>query len=382
MKLKILIVLFLILVAIPLVSSRSFSEMENRYIVLGAAVDFDFDKSVCIVTVEVVNVEESSTGSVVSKHFTGSGKSMFDAVRNIIKLSGKKLFWAHTKVLIINKNLAAHGIYSILDWINRDQEVRDDILIVISRESTAKEILECKSSKTSIPSNLISEMVESYKAIPKYPKIDLWEFSHDLSTPGIEPIAPAIKIVEADGDKILQIDGTAIFLKDSMIDFLDDYESMDLLIIRNMLNGGLLYLDKSNTDLNTDLAMEIFGNTTKIKPNVENESVIVEIIVKPKLGLAEVETQLDFSNLDFIEMLSKTCNRYLEKHITGTIRTVQEKYKSDIFGFGKKINISHPSYWKDVKQDWNNTFCDQEFLVKVEAEISVTGVVSKPLVKE
>jgi spore germination protein KC len=148
MKLKIIIAFFLILTTIPLWSCGSFAEMEERYIVLGAAVDYDFDKKLYNVTVEIVNVQDSTAETIVSKYYSGSGRSMFDAVRNIVKVSGKKLFWAHTKVLIIAKDIAAESVYPVFDWVNRDQEVRDDMLIVVSKEKTAEEVIRCKASVT------------------------------------------------------------------------------------------------------------------------------------------------------------------------------------------------------------------------------------------
>jgi spore germination protein KC len=382
MKQKIIIALFLIMIIIPLLSNRSYSEVEDRYLVIGAAFDFDFDKNLYNITVEVIASEDSSSDKAITKSFSGSGVSLFDAIRNVIKISGKRLFWSHMKVAIINKDLAAQSIYPIMGWINREHELRNDALILISREKTAKEIIECKPSETSIPSNVIEKMLENNKSIPKYPNIDFWEFSHDFSTSGIEPIAPAIQIIEVNGKRYPQVTGTAVFSRDVLVGFLDDTESMVLLAVRNKLRGGVLYFDKDITNLNTGLSLEIFDSSTKLKPRVEDDKVTVEIIVKSKLGIADTETTLNFQSKDVIEQIKKTSSSYIEKHIAKIVKIVQEKYKSDIFGFGKKINISFPSYWKEVASDWNENFSNLEFSVKVDAEISSTGLVSKPLKKE
>lgn len=382
MKPKVLIVLLLVLMVIPFTSTRSFSELETRYIVLGAAIDYDPDKKLYAVTAEVVSLEDSSTGAVVSKLYYGSGRSVFEAVRNIIKTSGKKLLWAHTKVFIISKDLAAYSIYPTITLINRDYELRNSILIAISKESTAREILECKPSKTSIPSNIISEILEGSKSAPKYPKTDAMDFTYDLATPGIEPIAPAIKIITENGDRKVQVDGTAVFLSDILIGFLDDQESMDLLIVRNIISGGLIHLNESTANLNSYLALEILDNTTKFKPIVEEEKVVIKISVSPRLSLEETGGAIGFSSMDEVEKLEQACNNYLEARITNTIKTVQDKYKSDIFGFGKKTNITLPYYWKELKSNWNSEFHILEFTVNVDADISGSGLISKPIRKE
>lgn len=380
MKLKLIKVLFLILITVPLGSCRNFVELEDRLIVLGAAVDYDNNKYT--VTAEVVDYQQSSAASVSTEYYTGSGESMFDAIRNIIKISGKRLFWAHMEVLIISKDLAYKGIYPILDWLDRDPELRDDVKILVSREETAKEIIECKNSKNAITSYVIHAILKNNKSIPKYPNEDLWEFTSDYTKPGIEPIAATIKIVLEDGEKKIQVSGTAVFLNDVLLGFLGDNGSMDLFIIRNKLKGGLIHLNKNITNLDTDLVLEVFNSSTKINPKVEDGEVIVEINVKPILGLALAETVFDFTKKDTCNLMEKLCEEYLEASITETIKTIQEEYKSDICGFGHKINISLPAQWKNLKSDWNNNFSNLNFLVKVEAEIKGSGELSKPIKKE
>lgn len=377
---KIITSILLILTLTTLSGCKSFSEVDNRYMVLGAAVDII--ENDYVVTVEVVDVENSTTDSVVSKHYSAKGKSIFDAIRNTIKVSGKKLFWAYTKVIIISKDIAEQSVYPIIDWINRDQEPRDDIILVVSRENTAKEIIEFKPTKTSIPSNLIKETIENYKFTPKYAQSDISEFIFKLTTPGIEPIASAIKISKEDTAGKLEVDGTAVFLNYTLMGFLDDNESMNLLILMNKLQDGLIHLDKNTSDLNTDLDIEVFRSKTKIKPTIVGGSVIVEIEVNPQLGLALTEKKLDFLNENVVKQIKYACDRYLEKDIARTINNVQDEYKSDIFGFGYKINISYPSLWKDLKPDWNNKFSSVKFLVKSDSEILGSGLISNSLKEE
>lgn len=380
MKLKILKVLILILMTILLGSCRNFIEPEDRLIVLGLAADYENDKYT--VTVEVVDNEESSVGRVSSKLYTASGMSLFDANRNLIKNTGKRMFWGHTKIIIISRSVAAKSLYPIIDWINPDQELRADMKLLVSQEKTAKEIFECKAEKTSIITQTIIEILKNNKSSPKYPDIDMWEFIYDLSTPGIEAIAPVIKKVSEEGKKKLEMSGTAVFLSDSLIGFLNENESMNLLFVRNKLRGGAVHLDKNITKLGTDVVIEIYNNSTKIKPRLKDGKVTVEIDIKTEIGKRISYSELDISKPEIVEQINNICSRYLEEYITKTIKGVQESYKSDIFGFGRKVNISLPSQWKNLKADWDNNFSKLDFIVKVDAEISTSGLLGKPIKEE
>lgn len=58
---------------------------------------------------------------------------------------------------------------------------------------------------------------------------------------------------------------------------------------------------------------------------------------------------------------------------------MQEDFKVDIFGFGKKLEMYHPNVWKSIKEDWKELFSGIQVSVNVELEIRGSATTRKPI---
>ena len=67
----------------------------------------------------------------------------------------------------------------------------------------------------------------------------------------------------------------------------------------------------------------------------------------------------------------------MEQYILKTIKTVQTNYKSDIFGFGKRVETNNPKLWDTVKNQWSDKFSEMPVYVNVKLIIKSTGKLSK-----
>ncbi|MBC7766066.1 MAG: Ger(x)C family spore germination protein, partial [Hyphomonadaceae bacterium] len=217
----------------------NYREIDKMSIVAGLAVDKSEDNQYSV-TVEVVDIKGGADIRILPRTITSHGETVFDTIRNTISLSGKRLFWSHTKVLILSKAIASDDIVKILDWYIRDSETRGEINIIVSKESTAKEILESKAITDEVVSYKLNDMIEGEKSVSKAPIISIYDFITDLAGNGISPIAPVVSMEKSDSVKSPSINGCALFAKSRLIDFLDADDTKDLLFVRDMIKGGVL----------------------------------------------------------------------------------------------------------------------------------------------
>lgn len=69
----------------------NYREVEQLGLAAGVAIDKDDDNNSYIVTAELINTEPSNGSTKVSSQlFSSRGKTIFDAVRNLILVTGKK----------------------------------------------------------------------------------------------------------------------------------------------------------------------------------------------------------------------------------------------------------------------------------------------------
>ena len=71
--------------------------------------------------------------------------------------------------------------------------------------------------------------------------------------------------------------------------------------------------------------------------------------------------------------LEKFLSKELTKDFNEVIKKLQEA-KSDPVGFGRSVRAFHPNLWNKGK--WQDTFSELDINVKVEAEITRTGILN------
>ncbi|NLI91550.1 MAG: hypothetical protein GX434_04895 [Peptococcaceae bacterium] len=155
-----LLVLLILISLIFLNGCWNYREVDKLAIVAGVAVDKGTNGQY-EVTVEILQTSGGRDPKITSKTVTTEGNTMFDAVRNVISLSGKRLYWSHAKVIILSKEIAREGVTKIIDWYNRDSETRADVFIVISGGDSAKEIFSGQGTTEEIKSFVLEEMIRN-----------------------------------------------------------------------------------------------------------------------------------------------------------------------------------------------------------------------------
>lgn len=352
----------------------SYREIDDLSIVSGVAIDKGINGKYAV-TPEIVHIEGGKETKLMGRTITMEGKSMFDAVRNGISVAGKRLYWSHTKVVIVSQEIAREGMTKIVDWFTRDAETREDVYIIVSRGETAKEMLQGYTITDTIVSYELERILDNQKSLSKAPDVDLWEFANNISAIGISSVAPAISIMKVNGEVKAQIEGTAIFKEDKLIGFIDGEDTQMLLFIQNRVSGGVVVCEELE---NTYAALEIFKSKTKIKPISNGKDITMDIKIDMNTAIDEVGGDFDLIQEEGRNKLREHCEGAFNERVTQFIKKIQSQYGSDIFGFGAKIWEDKPYLWQTVSQDWEEEFkklkvnVDTKINIKNSAQISKT----------
>ena len=306
------------------------------------------------------------------------GGTIFDAARNAIRISDKRLYFGACDVVIISDELARGGIAKILDWINRDAEPRATIDLYIAKGKTSKELIELKSPSNSITSFALGRIDENNsKSLSKSIFVQLYEANNILGAEGISLVLPALDSVTNYKDKTPELDGVAIFKKDRLLGFLESDESRYLALIKNEVSGGLLLVNIDSTAPN--ISLEIMNNDTKISTDLTGELPKIKIDISMRAALAEIETPSDLINPDGIKKIEKAASDIIETNMKQLIEKVQNEYGSDIFGFGNAIYKDNPKYWYKIKPQWDHLFQSLNVVITAKVKIQNTAELQKAI---
>ena len=110
------------------------------------------------VTVQIANAcsasAKSEQGQTQSGVWIGTaeGKSIFDAIRNLIRISSKRVMWAHNNVMIIGESLAKKSIAPVADFFTHNPETTNETPVVVAK-GDAKDYISAKAG-TETPSGI------------------------------------------------------------------------------------------------------------------------------------------------------------------------------------------------------------------------------------
>lgn len=376
------IILFIIMInSVFLTGCWNYKDIDQIRMVGCMAVDYDKEKDEYITTIEIINPASKEEQQMSGELYTSIGKLPFEGVRDIIMKAGRKLYWGHTKVMIVSKDIAKNKMIPILDYAYRDAEFRSDVYIIVSKEKTAKEILEkrIKYKVDAVMGYHLYDVLKSQKHIEKYHRVELWRYLKCLYMDGMSPVLPAIENRVKDEKNESIISGIAVFDREKMVGWLDEHETKAFLWIIDQINASIIVFPAKLENESVKVTLEILNNKTKIKPIIVNDNILMEINIKTNMRLEEIAGTEDFISKKGREVLKKDAQKYIQNEIEKLIKKVQNKYHSDIFGFSRKIKKEMPDTWRKIKPNWKEVFTNLDIKVNVDVNIEGSALQQKPI---
>ncbi|MEK3695612.1 MULTISPECIES: Ger(x)C family spore germination protein [unclassified Paenibacillus] len=356
----------------------NYTEVDDMSIVAGVAIDKNKADGKLLLTVELIDINGGLDKTQAGfKMISLSGDTMFEIVRNIISITGKKLFWSHAKAIILSEEVAREGLIKAIDWYSRDTETRSDVYIFVSGEKTAREVLNLNSTTEMIMSFELAQMMRDEMHISSAPTVEIWDFIDKLETSGNSAVAPIITIHQKNGQKNERVEGTAIFVEDKMVGKLDGNEAKCMLFVKNAIKGGVL--DVEDRHGTPSYSLEINSSQTKLKPRMVDGRLQMQIQILTTTGLDEVMTAEGFMEGETIQDIEKRAGERMEADILALIHKVQQEYDADIFAFGENIHENRPKLWAKVKDHWPEVFADLDVTVSSKVEIQSSAKTTRAI---
>ncbi len=372
------LMIILLICSLQLVSGCwNYREVNDVNIVTGLAIDYDSKAKQYILSSEIIDFSvEGGHGEVISIR----GKTLFDAIRNMISKSGKKLYFGHAKVFIISEEVAEKGLVPIMDLIYRDAELRSDMWLLVSDETAASDLLNVAITELeTVNSFHLEKNMKSQKYLSKTYTILQWRLVQDIYAEGISPAIPLVRLSKRDGKLGTEVKGTAVFRGDKMVGVLDENETKLFLILKKLNQLGLWIIEPKIMEEQYKVTLEMFNCDTNISvvPTDIGPKILVDI--QSHTGIAEVGGTVDILEENAFKQLEKQSEMQIKQDTEDFIKRVQTEYKSDIFGFGKLIKKRMPKYWKEHKGDWNELFSSLPVEVTVDIIIRSSSLTYKPI---
>jgi len=129
---------------------------------------------------------------------------------------------------------------------------------------------------------------------------------------------------------------------------------------------------------NKNVSIEQVRLRTKLDVKKENDQFIGLIKCTADGNIGGQQGPGDLTTQENISKLEDASISEIKKQIKDALDVAQNKYESDVFGFGKLIHRRYPKEWKSIKKDWDKKFSDLPIEIEIVFNIRRTGLTTKP----
>lgn len=354
-------------------------ELDTLAIITALGIDKTENDDKILLTFQILKPGQIKSQSSSSKSvwtFTSIGETVFEAFRNATFTSDRKLFLSQCRVFIIGEEIARSGLMPVVDLLDRDPEPRRTNYLLISK-GKANKIIKAETEQESFPALTIESLMKSIPLSSFSVPSRLRDFLRMLAESGSEPIVAKIEPIDK-GDKTkMRLSGSAIFLEDKLVGFLDNHETRGYNWITGNAKGGIIVV-KSPGDETKKVSLETIRASSKITPKIQDGKIVVDVQIYEEGNLAEQMSQVDLANEKAFEELEKKKASVIKKEAEAAIKKAKE-HKSDIFGFGQAIYRKYPKEWKVLSENWQEEFQDLDININVNAKLRTIGVSTWPV---
>jgi len=316
--------------------------------------------------------------------YSGTGKTILEAVKQVGLISPKELYIGHLSVLIISDSVAKDGINPVLEFLLQEPRSKKNFQVAISKSNKAKDILSITSPLTDFPSqNLATNLKTTSNLQGSVNATDFNTVLYKLINNGIDltlngfyivgDIKSGAKNSNMETNKpnaYIKLAPLSIFKDDKLVGWANKNESKGINIINNNIKE--LYLNiKCDT-----------GYVVVNTENIETKKYIdkngnITINTNGKASINEINCNIDLTNQKNINKLEKKVESKIKKLELEAIK-LSKKYNSDLFGIGLIYYGKYPKKYKNISS-FNEFYNTTKFKINNNFKISSSGSIKQTL---
>lgn len=368
-------------------------------------IGFDYvDNENVSLTIIRENIKDEQSGSSSSESkggelgggkneaITVTANTFENAMRALQLYTTKQVIGDHVKYILIGEKLAEKELYSVMDFIARDEEFRFNSFVYVVKDISVSEFLKGQvESKEFLAEKLgnLEKHIDDFGFTSETRLLDVLNFLLQKEQTGL---IPAISIIndedafgfaiesseEAKARESVSFLGYALIKDGKLYEYLNPETSRGYNIFQNNLKTAPITIEdetgnKINLDVQrivTEYSFDFEGDKLKkvyVKVRVRsNFSHITNI-----LSIYEDDTISDYENKQ-ADVIKEEILKVLDK---------AKEINSDFVNLLGKLRMKHPYKYEKIKDEWENILPNLEYEIYVESQISRTYDVFERLIK-
>lgn len=348
--------------------------------------------------IQVINTQktgsDSNSASDTPKFivYKKKGRTIQEALRNIILESPRRLYVNHMALLVISEDVAKDGLNDIIDLFARDSEFRKQFLVLISKEEDTSDILSILTALETLNSKKIKDSLYTDKMYLGISNIVNFEdLLNSYINKRMDIALPSIKLQgdkdEGEKDDNIKksspnaraiLSGLAVFKDKKLVGYLNVNDSINVSYLNNTIDNTI-YTYKCYDDNYT--SVEVVDSKTNIE--IDKEKNEIKFVIKNRANINEMNCSINIQNEKELGKLEEDMEKNMEKSFYKTIDKLISEYNADICGFKELIYKTYPKYYKELEKKYGDEILKNlSYKVDVKLELVAKGNILKEIANE
>jgi spore germination protein KC len=374
MKKRILRVIAILLCVALLSGCWDYQGMDKINIVAGIGVDKSPDGGYEL-TLELIDIAAIKNGNAQDALIVSAvGPSLFEATRNAKKKLFNTLYFGSMRTIIVSEDVARDtGVLPIIDGFIRGAETRETVVLVVSQEKKASDLILAAGLDFSDTSMEIAKIVvDNRKSDSTTRNVPLFEAYNYVQAKGLELVLPAFHVVENDGEDVVELNGVGVFQDDKLVSFLSPEESHYFLMATDAGTRGALSF--TIPERNAKVSLEIVECVNKPAVRYADGAVTASVEVELDYRIVELAGVSEPVSEEVLQDINQQAERVLADRIAAVFLKTQEDPGLDIYGYGNLLYENQYKLWTDIQDEWDELYRNASFEVRVKTTNVNVGV--------
>ncbi len=337
---------------VPILCSGCFDYTELNDMAIVSGISIDYLEDTYHVGFEILNTVNKDDSQNQPKVYLveGNGSSISEAFSDATLEIAKFPYLAHLKTIVISEEIAKEHVKEIIDYLIRDNHVRNIFYLAVARDSSALEILKNTDENNPVASTAIAKLIDSNILSNNIAaSLNFEQFVTNIIDPRKDTFVSTLKIENG----VIKLAPLAIFKEYNMVAYLSEEESVTF----NAMSGEAKEMHFKVSCPNDNENFIALTSFDKPKSGIEIEDKTVKISTEIETRIVENHCNMDFKKVETYEKIQESVQESLKK----SMKQLMEKsieYDSDILKI-KQI------YYQKNKKDISFTKLNYEYEAKV-----------------
>ncbi len=349
-------------------------DIRNRLVIQGIGIDIE-EGGQYSVTIQAIDTNSQSATSTDGasqpplRVYNVKGDTIYTTLKSVTETEGKLPLYSQNRIIVLGKSITEENMAEVIDFFVRDVENSSNVYIAAAEE-TAGEILQAKNGEEYISAGSIEQGISSTEYDARIFRMQLYALINRYNSATRDFAMPLLRLEEKDGEKSVEISGTALFNSTKYREKISKDETVFLNMLYNSVENTALSYDYEE---NKKISLNVVNSRTARSVSIKDGKPVFKIKFHMQADVAEisngVSAEMAKEEIKKIELLGE---KYVEQETKKVIYTLYEKYNSDVVGLGRLLYIFEKDFYR--KNEKNLDFILQNSNYEVEVDLKVRRI--------